>query len=206
MAAVLAGGPRTALGHRAGAELWELLEPSHGDIDITVPNTNGRATRLGLRIHRSHLPQNETTLRHRIRVTTPARTLVDLKRTVPPETYHRALRQAEYKNMDLAGLHTDGTRSDPEADFLRLCRRHRLPPPGVNQRIGSWTVDFLWRSQRLVVEVDAWSTHRGSQAFEDDHERDMDLRAQGFTVLRFTARQIRTDSAGVAAAVRSALS
>jgi very-short-patch-repair endonuclease len=205
MAAVLACGPGAVLSHRAAAELWRLLEPGYGDIDVTVLGQGGRAKRRGLRVHRSYLPRSATTVRDRLAVTTPTRTLTDLRRVGAPETYRRALRQAEFKNMDLAGLATDGTRSDPEADFLRLCRRHRLPPPEVNQRIGRYTVDFLWRGQRLVVEVDAWTTHRGSQAFEDDHQRDLDLRAQGFRVLRFTARQIRLDPKAVAAAVRTKL-
>ncbi len=204
MAAVLACGPTAVLSHRAAAELWQLLTPTVADIDITIPNGSGRR-RNGLHIHRSHLTQNEITVRHRIAVTTPARTLRDLRRVVEPWLYRRALREAEYKNLDLAGLQTDGTRSDPEADFLRLCRRHRLPPPEPNQRIGRYTVDFLWRPQRLVVEVDAWSTHRGRQAFEDDHGRDVFLEARGYRVLRFTDRQLRRDPKAVAALVRSKL-
>ncbi len=150
MAAVLACGPGAVLSHRAAAELWRLLEPSHGDIDVTVPGQGGRAKRRMLRIHRSSLPGSSTTVRDRIAVTTPA--------------------------------------------------------PEVNRRIGRWTVDFLWRKQRLVVEVDAWSSHRGRQAFEDDHRRDLELEAIRYTVRRFTDRQIRTGPAAVAAAVRTALS
>jgi very-short-patch-repair endonuclease len=75
---------------------------------------------------------------------------------------------------------TDGTRSDLERDFLRLCRRHRLPEPRVNVRIGCWTVDFLWPVERLAVETDSHRWHRGSVAFEDDHARDLDLRRRGY--------------------------
>jgi very-short-patch-repair endonuclease len=205
MAAVRAGGPGTALSHRAGTELWQLLPPSRGDIDITVHGRGGRKRRKGLRIHRSHLPEHEITMSDSIVVTTPARTLLDLRRFAAPEIYRRALRQAEYKGMDLTGLETDGTRSEPEADFIRVCRRHRLPPPEVNQRIGPFTVDFLWRRQRVVVEVDGWTAHRGRQAFEDDHERDLNLRTQGYRVLRFTARQIEREPGVVAAMVRTKL-
>ncbi|MDX6581792.1 MAG: hypothetical protein QOI10_976 [Solirubrobacterales bacterium] len=205
MAAVLACGPGAVLSHRAAAEHWALLERSRADVDVTVPGQGGRARRDGLRIHRSHLPRSACRVRDGIAVTTPARTLVDLKRVVATPVYRRALRQAEFKDMNLAGLHTDGTRSEPEADFLRLCRRYRLPPPEVNQRIGVFTVDFLWRRERLVVEVDGWAAHRGRQAFEDDHERDLALRAEGYRVLRFTARQIGREPAAVAAAVRTKL-
>jgi very-short-patch-repair endonuclease len=74
-----------------------------------------------------------------------------------------------------------------------------LPPPESNVRIGRWTVDFLWRRQRLVVETDFYSTHRGSVAFEDDHQRDLDLRRLGYRVRRYTGAQIRDHPALVVA-------
>jgi very-short-patch-repair endonuclease len=44
--------------------------------------------------------------------------------------------------------------------------------PEVNVPIGPYTVDFLWREWRLIVETDGWPAHRGRQAFEDDRVRD----------------------------------
>jgi very-short-patch-repair endonuclease len=99
----------------------------------------------------------------------------------------------------------DRTRSDLERDFLQLCRHYRLPTPEVNVRVGRWTVDFLWRRQRLAVETDSLRYHGGSVAFEDDHARDLDLRARGFDVRRFTERQVLDASAQVAADLRDAL-
>ena len=58
-------------------------------------------------------------------------------------------------------------------------------------RIGRWTVDFLWRGRRLVVETDSYLYHRGEIAFRDDHERDMGLRRLGYVVHRYTEAQIR---------------
>ena len=49
----------------------------------------------------------------------------------------------------------------------------------------------------------AWTTHRGAQAFEDDHERDLELTALGFRVLRFTAAQIRTRPLDIGNALRA---
>ena len=80
-------------------------------------------------------------------------------------------------------------------------RRYGLPHPEVNAKLGRWTVDFLWRAERLVVETDYWGYHRGSVAFEDDHARDLDLRAAGFAVLRFTDRQLEAEPERVAATV-----
>jgi very-short-patch-repair endonuclease len=72
-------------------------------------------------------------------------------------------------------------------------------------KLGRWEVDFLWRDQHLVVEADTWIYHRGSVAFEDDHARDLDLRAAGYTVLRFTDKQLEDEPERIAADLRRAL-
>ncbi len=204
IAAVLAYGDTAVLSHRSAAELWQLLPPRGGFVDVTV--RSARDKRPGLRLHRStSLPGTAITARHGIRVTTPARTLTDLKRVVPPHVHRKAIRQAEYLGLPLEELTTDHTRSDLERDFLRLCRRHHLPEPEVNVPIGPFTVDFLWRDQRLVIETDGWAAHRGSQAFEDDHQRELELHARGFRVRRFTKLQIREQGAAVARSVRREL-
>jgi len=100
---------------------------------------------------------------------------------------------------------SERTQSELEHLFLRLCRRHRLPAPEVNVRIGSRIVDFLWRRQRLVVETDGYRFHRGSQAFEDDHERDLELRSLGYDIVRLTYRQVTTTPDRVISAVAEAL-
>jgi very-short-patch-repair endonuclease len=105
----------------------------------------------------------------------------------------------------LHGVESDRTRSDLETLFLSLCARYGLPPPEVNVKLGNWEVDFLWCSQRLVVETDYWGYHRGSVAFEDDHARELDLRAAGYAVLRFTDRQLEGEVERVAAVVAAAL-
>ena len=43
--------------------------------------------------------------------------------------------------------------------FLSLCRKHGLPKPEVNVRVGPYEVDFLWRGHRLIVETDGYATH-----------------------------------------------
>jgi very-short-patch-repair endonuclease len=65
----------------------------------------------------------------------------------------------------------DRTRTDLESVFLALARRHRLPHPEVNARVDRFLVDFLWRRQSLIVEVDGWESHRTRSAFESDRAR-----------------------------------
>jgi very-short-patch-repair endonuclease len=147
-----------------------------------------------------------TTYRDRIPVTTVPRTIEDLQSSPFPEhLVRRAIRQAEFKGLRLDGIETDRTRSDLEAAFLALFRDHGVPAPEVNPKLGRWEVDFLWRSHNLVVEADTWTYHRGSVAFEADHERDLDLRHQGFTVLRFTDRQLEEEPGRVVADIARAL-
>jgi len=194
------------LSHSSAAALWELLKPIDGPVHVSVPTTSGRAARRGIHLHRCpSLHGRLTTYRYRIPVTTIQRTIEDLDGCVPPHLVRRAIRQAEHKGVRLEGIESDGTRSDLESAFLDLYRRHRLPTPECNVKIGRWEVDFLWRSRRVVVEVDTWTYHRGSVAFEDDHARDLDLRQRGFTVLRFSERQIEEEPGRVVADVARAL-
>lgn len=146
------------------------------------------------------------TLRNGIPVTTPARTISDLRGTGPEWELRRAIRQA-----DVLGLPTgpvpgwDRTRSDLERDFLGICRRHRLPLPEVNVRVGRFLVDFLWRDQRLIVETDGYRYHRGRQAFEDDRARSLELRARGFEVIRLSEKQVAEEPRSVVEALRPIL-
>ncbi|MFL5873775.1 MAG: DUF559 domain-containing protein [Solirubrobacterales bacterium] len=147
-----------------------------------------------------------TTHRDSIPVTTIQRTIEDLAATsLAPHLIRRAQRQAELKGHRLEGVESDRTRSDLETLFLEICANHELPSPEVNVRLGDYEVDFLWRSQCVVVETDFWAFHRGSVAFYADSERDLEVRLQGYEVLRFTDRELEGAPARVAALVRRAL-
>jgi hypothetical protein len=200
VAAVLACGDGAVLSHRSAAALWKLLPASQGPVDVSTSARGGRARRPGIRLHRCiSLDEAATTRRLEIPVTTPVRTIADLRFALPAWQWRRAIRQAELAGLSLGpNLETDGTRSDLERDFLRLCRRYGLPLPEVNARVGHWTVDFLWRAKRLVVEADSYLYHRGRIAFQDDRARDLDLRRRGFEVRRFSEWQINEEPDRVA--------
>ncbi len=72
-------------------------------------------------------------------------------------------------------------------------------------KVGRWEVDFLWRPQRVAVETDFYDYHRGSVAFEDDHQRDLGLRRLGYAVRRYTGTQLSVEPSAVAADLRAAL-
>ena len=211
MAAVLAMGGRPARGdsvldhwgaavsHRSALILWGLLPAATGPVDVIV-GRGGREKRRGIRVHRSRsLLSAHVTLCSGIPVTTPARTISDLRQAISTRRsgsiadweLRKAIRQANVIGLPILDEDiADRTRSDLEAAFLAICRRHRLPSPEVNVRIGPCLVDFLWREERLVVETDGYPYHRGRDAFQDDRGRELELMRLGYGVLRLSEAQI----------------
>jgi hypothetical protein len=225
MAATLACGEGAVLSHGSAASLWGLLRPIDGPVHVSTPATSGRSRRPGIHLHRTpSLAEPSTspsypadrggrrerllsTYRDNIPVTTVARTIEDLRASslLPPRLIRRATRQAELKGYRLDGIETDGTRSVLETAFLALFAHHRIPTPEVNVKLGRHEVDFLWREAKLVVEVDTFTYHRGSISFEDDHERDLDLRQQGYAIHRFTDKQLESEPQRLVAEIRKEL-
>jgi hypothetical protein len=102
------------------------------------------------------------------------------------------------------------TRNDLEEAFLTICRDITRPPEQVNAWIpypdgGGAEADFLWRAQRLIVEVDGRDVHTTRRAFEHDRRRDQRLTMLGWRVVRFTWRQVLHAPATVGATVKALL-
>jgi predicted transcriptional regulator of viral defense system len=211
MAAVLACGEGAVVGYQAAGALWRIRPPWHGPIDVIVT----RHPRPGpkIRIHRARLDVRETRRREGIPVTSPARTLLDLAAVVDERDLARALNEAQVLRLvtpqELAQIIGRGrpgsaalraqleaqnepslTRSEAEIAFLELVHDAGLPPPETNVTVLGHEVDFLWRAQKLIVEVDGFAFHSSRQAFERDRRRDARLQAAGFRVIRFTYLQI----------------
>jgi very-short-patch-repair endonuclease len=77
--------------------------------------------------------------------------------------------------------------------------------PEVNVRLLGFTVDALWRDQRVVVELDSLAAHEETNRVEADRHRELALRAAGFTVLRYTWHQVTRRPGLVVADLRAAL-
>jgi very-short-patch-repair endonuclease len=219
MAAVLACGSGAVLSHASAAAAWDLRPVGAGAIHVTIPRSPGRAARSGIRLHRSRIVERHDTTVHRgIPITTPARTLIDLSRSLKGRPLEHAidladqrglidfdqLRQAKSASLQavLSRYCAAPTRSELEERFLRLCDDHGLPRPETNTRIEGIEVDFVWRDRRLIVEVDGYAYHRSPSAFEADRERDVKLTVADWSVLRFTWAQITRRQSWVADAIR----
>jgi very-short-patch-repair endonuclease len=98
------------------------------------------------------------------------------------------------------------SRSDLEDRLFELCVGSGLPRPRVNHRVLDLKVDLLWPEHRVVAEADTVAFHGTWRSRENDLDRDAALAAAGYTVHRFTDRQVDRTPGAVVAALRRSLS
>jgi very-short-patch-repair endonuclease len=174
-------------------------------------------------VHRSPL-EGDRVRRQGIVVTTVARTLVDLADVVHSRrTLERAFDEAEYLRLDwrsAAAIHgrkgsgllasvlavhepgTTRTLSDLEEDFLAFGDHYGFRRPEVNVSIEGYLCDFVWRSDRVILETDGRQAHGTRRARERDPIRDADLQIAGWRVMRVSSERLAMEPDGVAEQLR----
>ena len=93
-----------------------------------------------------------------------------------------------------------------EAVLAHLVGRFGLPPVEFHPVIEGHEIDFRVIDTPVLLECDGWAHHgldRG--AFERDRDRDADLVAAGWIVVRFTYRAVTTRPKATADRVRAAV-
>jgi hypothetical protein len=228
MAAVLTCGAHAVASHRTAAWLWDLMPDRRAVIDVTV--STRRRARLGIAVHRSSLEEADRGTVEGIPVTSLPRTLLDVAEVVDPRRLARAVEEAERRRLlDLAAIEEvmsrghgrhglrrlqaaiatyrprPFTRSELEQRFMDLVQDAGLPLPSQNMYLHGFEVDAVWHDHKLIVELDGYEFHHTKDAFERDRDRDARLRAGGWTVLRFSWRQVIDQPATVIAALRATL-
>jgi very-short-patch-repair endonuclease len=212
--------------HASAAYLWCPAQPPRA-IDVIVSRArHGRALPL-VRVHRpTDVSDLRPAYRANIPVTNPLRTLVDLG-AVDPDAVRPFLervvvagfatpgvvtalleRHREHGRSGVAALDSalrDWTMNEKPPDSVleeamhRLLLRFRLPPVKFHAVLAGHEVDFLVLDSPIVIECDGWATHGLLRdSFEKDRERDADLAALGYVVVRVTWRQVRRRPASVA--------
>ena len=230
LAACLACGPGAVVADRCAAGLWQMRPSPGASAPVDVLVCGGERRHAGIRVRRAaRLEDDDRTVLDGIPITTPARTLCDLAATLTTSELERALARAMARRLTTRaalesmlarasgrpGAHRlraliagDGpplTRSEAEERLLALVGRAGLPAPEVNVRIAGCEVDFLWRAQRLVTEVDGYAFHADVAAFENDRRRDLLLVARGMRVVRVTWRQLTREPETVLVRLAQAL-
>lgn len=206
-AAVLACGPGAALTHASALALWDLGRwPRRHHVTVT----KGDPRPKGIIVHRSRaLHRRDLTTQRGIRVTSPARTLLDnapsLTNAQLPRAVNDARRAGLCRPAALSDVlarnptHPGAKRLQPFADtsspltastfedrFVALCRNHDLPTPQCNAIVCGYEVDALFAAEKLIVELDSWEFHRDRASFVNDRNRDADTLAAGYATVRIT--------------------
>ncbi|HEY2271971.1 MAG TPA: hypothetical protein VGH30_04310 [Jatrophihabitantaceae bacterium] len=138
------------------------------------------------------------------RLTTPSQLRAVLDRA--PRVRHR--HDLLLAVNDIAG----GAEALSEIDFVRLCRRHRLPPP-TQQRIRLESggrrrfLDAEWRlpdGRVIAAEIDG-AVHLAVRKWWDDQLRQNEIVITGTWVLRYPSVIVRTELALVADLLRRSI-
>jgi very-short-patch-repair endonuclease len=181
-------------------------------------------------------PYRSTTLEARdlgscegIKVTSPARTILDCAETATLPQLEALVAAAHAKNAvtyaqleDVLGragrrraaarlravlTDTSGgmTLSEAERILRRLLKQAGLAQPLTNYAIGRYRADFCWPQFKLIVEFDSWAHHGHRQGFRHDRRRNSHLTAKGWSVLPVTDEMLRREPFRVVALITEAL-
>ncbi len=230
-AALLSCGPNALLSHSTAASLWNLCGPVDGPVEVTITRRRHRHT-AGICAHRAAgLLPRDVRVQQGLPVTSPARTLLDRATQLTLHDFERELDEA----LSVLGIvhrdqlrdvvrrmtghrgapimrrllerRDDGgvTRSEAERLFLALVREAGLPEPETQVRLAGYTVDFLWRKERVGFEIDGYQFHTSRHAFDRDRSKDLALKEEHFDPNRVSRDQVKHEPLKVLAHVIGAL-
>ena len=233
-AATVAEDPDRAIAAVAGRQHGNITRAQlHGiglnDNAIAYRTVRGDRRPRAIRAHRSDaLTRRDVRTHLGIRVTSPARTLLDCAPRLDDKALTRALNDARLSGFlhpselaaaldgcpgrpgtgrvrSLIATGSNPTRSELEDAFLAFCERFGLPRPLVNTKVAGFEVDALFEAERLAVELDGYAFHSSHGAFERDRDRDAAMLAIGIATVRITWERVATAPVKEAARLESIL-
>ena len=234
IAAAVLAVPGGIASHRSAARLWGIPRPEGDPVDVTVHRSTSRRRITGVVFHRPRdrdrlIPSR----RDGVRCTNLLRTLVDLGAVDPAGVLDAVGHAIAARTVHLAALESvvadhaqrgrfgvaalrdavdrftiDQKPADSllESAMYRLVGRYSLPQVEFHPVIEGWEVDFRVVGTAVILECDGWAYHGLQRAqFERDRERDADLAAAGWVVMRFTYRAVTSEPWATARRIRAVL-
>jgi very-short-patch-repair endonuclease len=204
LSALFAAGPGAFLSHGTAAWRWQIIPAPPIAVEVGTPRDRG-VLRPGDVVHNG-----------RFLSTSVPRTLLDLAASYTQPALRRALAEAEFQHdirpdditrtlrrghpgsaalRAALDAHAPGhgqAKSNLEKRFRALLIRHEIELPERNQPLGPYIVDCMWRTRRVVVELDGRQHARPHQADTDD-DRDIWLRRHRFLPRRYGTKQVDHD-------------
>jgi predicted transcriptional regulator of viral defense system len=207
------------LSHASAAACWGF-RPHKGPYEIvTRPGNGGRRRHGNVLVLRSMTLDGDTTIRDGIRITTAARTLIDMAAHISAKDTGRAFREAirlktttahqisrtldrhptrrgTHLLRDLATRYSTlpyhRARSNPEALALEVLHDAGIPPPRVNTWIAGEEADLAWPKHRLIIEIDGPQYH---QFADEDARKQRKWERAGYVVRRLPSDAAYDDPA-----------
>jgi hypothetical protein len=224
-----------ALLHRLSLLTSPSPSPSPSStVTLTLAKKWNRARPADIVFHASELPPEQVTRLYNLPVTTVARTVADLARTLPfmdavvvadsalnqektskPEVLQvlekcngwPGVRQAR-RALEFAD---DRAESPLESAARVVFAEAGLDPPELQVTIHgeraqfAARVDFLWRAQKVIAEADGLVKYNDRKDLLDERERDHQLREAGYIAVHFTWRELFQAPDEVITRLRNAL-
>jgi very-short-patch-repair endonuclease len=218
--------PDSVLSNASAGACWGIRRFEGRYEIVTRPGSGGQRQLRGLLVLRSATLAGDVVVRDGIRITTGARTLVDLAPSLNERdlrrTYREAMRlKATSTQPLLAALERHaakrGTRllkelatryraipykrcrSDAESLGLELMHDGRVAAPQVNVRVAGEEADLVWPARRLIIEIDGPQYH---QFPEEDARKQALWERAGFEVRRIPSDAVYHDPARLLALAR----
>jgi len=221
--AVMAWRPDAVIGGELAAQLTFWRDIQVRTIDVSTHRTT--ITRDGFRFHERRIPPQLQGRHGYFQITLPALTALDMCLSGGPDVIDRALRSrlvtVEMLHEALAVTSYRTGNGDRRREVLSARTRPWSAAERIahdllaEARIGGWVanqpitldlwtfyVDIAFTDIKLAVEIDGYEVHSQRDVFESDRERQNDLVLDGWTVLRFTYRQLTQHPAHVIDTVR----
>jgi hypothetical protein len=224
---VLAVGPGALLSYHSAGWLWGIWRGGPKPFEVTAVVPRHHPAPRGVVRHRArNLVDDDHALVDGIPVTSVARMLLDLAWKLRSEQLRRALARAEELGLlDLDAVaavigrnrghhgakrlrHALETYSPPaytrsgfERRFVDHLVASGLPRPATGWNEMGHEIDVYWPEREFGIELDAFETHRTRDAFENDHERDLDFALGEIKTIRVTEHQFRRAPDEIAAKV-----
>jgi hypothetical protein len=184
------------------------------------PSDRSFSARSQAQVHRAAIPSGHVMTRFGVRVTTPARTVADLARTcsfaAAVVTADSAIRKTRTSKTQIRNVlerctgwpgaacasrvvdFSSGLAESPLESVARVVIHEAgLPPPrlqvtlhGPLEAFWEYRVDFLWREQRTILEVDGNLKYDDPTAARRQLKRDRLLREADYEVVHATWEEL----------------
>lgn len=187
-----------------------------------------KAPTTGYIWERRTIPDEFVIARARLRIASPAVSILDLiptlggavideglrRRAVDVATLWRALQVMPHRphnrlRRELLEDSKDEPWSEAERCAHRLLRAAGITGWYTNHRVTAgqfgYTVDIVFPEQRVVIQIDGWKYHKDRHSFSNDRWRYARLAAADWTVLPFAATAVEDDPEGFVALITEAL-